>query len=775
MRRCLHCGLPIAGDRTGDFCCRGCEAAATLLHRLGLDAYYELRPGTGVPVDAPPETSEPWTLEPVPESGLELDVFGIACAACVWTLERLFEHHGRGTAGAIEIDPTLGLVSLRTSEGFDLPAFTSDAASLGYTLKPRGSSAKRSESTGWLVRTALCLLLAGNTMLFASAGYFGLSEGPFFDLLSRLSIGAATLAMLVGGGPLLRAAWRALRRGVVHLDLPIAVGVVLGYASVLGHFVQTGRADHADVLTAFIALMLVGRTVRLRSVEKVSRQLAGDPALEALETRVLRNGHPQLVSVGAVKLGDALLLGRDELLPVAATLETCAARFGLEWIDGESEARIFEVGQVVPAGAFHRGDARIQLIATETFAQSRLVRLLSARAAPSESSDGYAVAYVLCVLLAALAAALTAADPISVVFAVLVVTCPCALGVALPLARTLAHARLRRAGLFVRSPDLLDRLRHTRHVVFDKTGTLTTGVLEEAGQAFESLTPAQRTALATLVSGTTHPKASALAEALARFDDTARACPDTRVDERVGEGVSMTFEGHRFGLGTPGPPGEADLVFRVDGAAVASFRLREELRPDARHDLETLRARGLRQTVLSGDRSTRVHAVARRLGLPLEEAIGDATPDGKAAFVATLGGGVLYVGDGLNDAPAMAAVGTAGGSVGCPAVHRPLVAARCDFWLTTPGLAPIVTGLEEANRLHHTVRALQTFAVLYNLTALGFAFAGALPPVAIAIAMPLGSLLALGFVLARHRPIGKPDRTSRRARGFSIDALEVAA
>ncbi|MBX3247244.1 MAG: heavy metal translocating P-type ATPase metal-binding domain-containing protein [Myxococcales bacterium] len=789
---CRHCALPLPLESSpwvrDGFCCPGCKTVHGVLRSGGLDAYYRLRGGVGVPVGELGRSERAWVEEVRGKSHLDLDVQGIHCAGCVWVLEELFQRHGRGN---IELDPTLGRAAMLVTEDFDLDGFVDDVEALGYRLGPASDEDVGSPaSDALLVRTGICLALAGNGMLFAAASYFGLdvSDGAIYRLLTRLAFGAATLAVLVGGSVFVKAAWQGLRRGVVHLDVPIALGVVLSYGGATWSFVRDGEARYADTVTIFIALMLLGRWLQERLLERNRRQLLADHGAEALRTRKVRRPEGEgadakgdvvaLVPAVEVREGDVLQLGAGDLVPVEATLlpalgegaDDEGASFSLDWIDGESEPREVRVGETIPAGAFYVGLTARRVRASESFETSAVRRLLQKTRAVSGDPGHWwqrvARWYVLGVLVVAAGAFATwwaledAARAVEVATAVLVVTCPCAFGIATPLAYELAHGRLRRRGLFVRTRGFLDRARDVTRVVFDKTGTLTTGRLRLVDEApLDALTPDELGVLASLAAASMHPKSQAVARAL-----EARAIIGSALDvcEVAGRGVSVSLLGVEHRLGAPSWAAEgarvdgADLVYAIGGRARAALRTEERLRPDAAAELAALADAGYETWILSGDDPRRVAALAAEVGVPAERALGGRDPDAKAAFVAAHDPDhTLMIGDGLNDSLAA----TTALCAGTPAIDRPFLASRSDFYFTTPGLGPILDALATAAELGRTVRALLAFAVAYNVVAVTIAWLGFMQPWLAAILMPASSIASLAYALM----VLGPRTTARRA------------
>lgn len=751
---CRHCGLELASrqrpwEKEG-FCCLGCRAVFGLIHEGGLQRFYTLGGGRGVPVGSldRPET-RPW-LEECGEA-LDVDIQGVHCAGCVWLLDELFARHG---TGHFDLNPTLGRASIRVDEGYDLQGFVDDVESFGYRVGPAGEVP---EPDGMLVRVGLCLALAMNGSIFSVATYLGLREGPVFHLLHQLSWGAALLAVWIGGSVFIRAAYQGLRRGLVHLDLPIALGVVLSFTGASIAFLRTGEAHYADTVTVFIALMLLGRWLRERVVRRNRKLLLEDRGLEQLTATVLRDG-PNLVPCMQLAVGDTLLLRPGDLVPVRATLLDAGA-VSLDWIDGESEPHPHDVGEEIPAGAFNVGRTPLRARVEERFEDSNVVRLLregTSLAAVSKDAWWSRVAgiWVLVVLVLGAAGFLLWWHQgwevaLSVSTAVLVVTCPCAFGIAVPLAYELAHARLRRRGVFVRSGTLLDRLRRVRRVVFDKTGTLTTGRLRLTNpEVLDELDAPTRSVLATLAMASHHPKSRALADALG-----ASAIELDRIELHHGLGVEALHEGVRYRLGSARWVGAAtgDLAFSATDqrGRTWAFETAEDLRPAARTELEALGAQGLSTAILSGDLQGRVDAIAHELGVPTEHALGEHTPDAKAAYIrAHEPDATLMIGDGLND---RLAAGVALCS-GTPAVDRPFMASRCDFYFTTPGLGAVKDALDVAHSLHRDVRNVLRFSVLYNAFAALAALAGVMQPWMAAVLMPLSSISVLLYVSASARP-----------------------
>ncbi|MFK7984890.1 MAG: heavy metal translocating P-type ATPase metal-binding domain-containing protein [Sandaracinaceae bacterium] len=760
--RCDHCAAPLRGDEPDAFCCGGCRRVHGMLHGLGLERYYALRDGAGVPVGEASERDQKW-LEPMLEQvatgdalcRLTMDVQGIHCAACVWLIEELTRREP--AAKRVVVNPTRGRIELVVDPGFDLFRWVEGVEGLGYLLGPALKTAAR-ETDDLTLRMGISIALAMNTMMLALAMYLGLSEGPVYELARQITFALGSATVLVGGSWFVKSAWRAARQGLVHLDLPIAVGIVLAFAgSVVSFFTRAG-ADYFDTVAIFVALMLVGRWIQARIVARNRDRLLASDGVEGLLARRREGAEVKLVRCVDLVEGDELMLAPGDLVPVAAELGT-AARMRLDWIDGESAPREFGAGQTAPAGAFHASDSAIVARCLTDFAESPLVDLLTPNDArtdgPGHLGDGIARLYVGAVLGLAAAGFLywwsvgTLGDAVSVSTAVLVVTCPCAFGIAAPLAHELVRARLQQAGLFARTTSLLSNAAAVTRVVFDKTGTLTTGTPQLASVAsLAALNDGERAALLKLATQSTHPKSRAVVDALAQVGGRVLVSNDgdSVVQEAAGCGVQTRVDGRLHRLGRPDWAApehelpESDLVYAIDGRPAAVMQTRETARPDAAEEIRRLEAAGYETWILSGDQTAKVRALAASLGVPADRAIGDASPEGKASWLAAHGPEqTLFVGDGINDSLA-ADVALVSGT---PAVDRPFMAARSDFYFVTAGLEPIRAVLAASHRLRRVVRADLAFALTYNAGAVALALVGLVEPWVAAILMPLSSVATL--------------------------------
>jgi P-type Cu2+ transporter len=734
-----------------------------LLRGQGLDRYYALRSGPGLAVaDAPRAAGDAaWmaaalqTVDTATGLGrLELDVEGIHCTGCVWLIQEIFRR--LHVEGQVVVNPALGTLALSVDGSFPLQAFAEQLRGVGYRLGPHRKDDRR-PSDDLLWRIGVCVALAMNAMIFAIARYAGLEGGTLETIFLWLELALATAALVVGGSVFFRAALKGLSRGMVHLDLPITVGLLLGYiGSAASLFADRLNGTYFDTLIVFTTLMLVGRFLRERVLERNRAQLLEDAGIEGLFCRRLEGTKVNVVPVTSIKRGDELLVAPGDVVPVAAVCGGEAASFSFDWVTGESDVRTFTRGQAVSAGAANATQVATRLEASEDFSHSRLLSLLRAPRpaarhgeAPSPFESAIARFWVPGVLLAAaggfafrFALGMGAWDGLSVAVAVLVITCPCAFGIATPLAHELVLARLRKEGLLVRSTTFLERALSVRRVVFDKTGTLTNGRLELADNApLRALPFPDRVALYNLASRSGHPKSAAIKAAIEA--EAQRFLDDVDVHEEPGHGLVGIIAGDSYRLGSPSGSGDADVVFSKNGREIASFKTREELRGDAKHEVRALAASGLDIWMSTGDSRERAASTAAEVGIARDHTLAGQTPEDKAAFInATDHADTLMIGDGVNDGPAVQAAHCSG----TPAAGRAFLASRADFYLLADGLRPVRMGLQAAKRLRQTLRRSLLWAITYNVAALGLCYAGIMTPLLCAVLMPCSSLISIAMV-----------------------------
>ena len=764
---CLHCELPLGGSwraELGRFCCEGCRTVYGLIKSEGLERYYELRSGGDAPPPLLRANSFAW-LEPLlaaaprSETGLvrlSLDVQGVHCAACVWLLEQLWNRE----KGAVElrINPALGRAEFAWhANELELSEYLRTVERFGYRFGAARKGDLRS-SRGLVLRLGVSCAAALNVMIFSLCYYAGLapSEGALYEVLGRWSFALATIALFAGGSLFFRSAYESLKRGIVHLDLPIALGIALGYGGSVWAWMARGpEAAYFDTITIFIALMVLGRWLQERVLQKNRLSILQSDGVDDLFTRRRRGGVLETVPASAIAPGDELWILPGDLVPVEGTLLGERATLSLDWITGESRPRAYASGETVPAGAFQAGDATVRLSAREAFAASRLHSLLGAGQSAQRSAhvksgtSRFASAYVAAVLLLAGAAFACwlhagAERAIEVALSVLVVTCPCALGLALPLAHELTHSALRRRGIFLCEPGFLQRVLAVRHILFDKTGTLTRGVLrltDASRVALASLDPQARALLADATARSLHPTSRAIHAELARGAPTP-IDTSLEVREEAGRGLEIR-RGERCWTLERGTGG---TLFREGERVLAVIEIEEELKRDARVELERLQQGGFAVHLLSGDRPERAARVGAELGLQPQRVHGALTPEDKARYVRELDRGDTWmVGDGINDAPAFDAAACAA----TPAVDRPSLPARADLFYLGDGVCAVRVTLEWARRLSCVLRTNLVLAVVYNAVVVALCFAGQVSPLVAAVLMPLSSLCFLSLTTLR--------------------------
>ncbi len=784
---CAHCGLPVAPGlfepaAVRQFCCAGCRAVYEAIHDQGLERFYDLR-GDAPPVAARTtgrtyeEFDDPAFRElycrPLPGGtcGIDLYLEGVHCAACVWLVERL----PRLLDGVAEARLEFGRSRARVvfdPRAVQLSAVGRQLDRLGYPAHPyrgaRRAELERRATRADLLRLGIAGACAMNVMGIAFALYGGLLHGmePQFLALFRWTSFLVSLpALAVGGSVFFRGAWRALRAGGLHMDLPISLGILVGFGSGAWNTLRGAGDVYFDSVTLLIFLLLLGRFLQAR------RQRAAADAAELLHAltpstaRLLDGAQVRVVPVEALAAGARVEVRAGDTVPADGVVERGDSALDLSVLTGESRPAEVGPGDRVAAGAVNRAAALVVRVeaAGEHTRLGRLMRLVeehAQRKAPivqlADRLSGWFVAAVLA-LAAATAALWLAIDPARALdhaVALLIVTCPCALALATPLAVGSAIGQAARAGLLVKGADVLERLTHPGRFWLDKTGTLTEGQVrlirwcgDEAARGYAAAVEAQ----------SAHPVARALVEAVGPRPWSARD-----VAETTGKGIEGLVSGRTVVVGSPafvagrasGPPedvarelermrrdGLTPVVVALDGAVVACAGFGDRLRGEAASCVAALRSLGWRVGILSGDDPRAVAAVGAALGLATGDCRGGVSPEQKLEAVADAGAGgtVVLAGDGVNDAAALGAAG-----VGI-AVHGGAEAAlaAADVFSARPGLQPLVDLLDGASRVMRVIHRNLAFSLVYNIAGATLAMAGLIDPLVAAVLMPASSLTVI--------------------------------
>jgi Cu2+-exporting ATPase len=802
---CAHCTLDVPAGLIEEgaerqFCCTGCRTAYAILHEHGLGQYYAFGEKRDAPVRPTGKKYEEFDHEafsslyvkPV-QGGLcstELYLEGVHCSSCVWLVERVpllltgvvrAELDIRRARAHLEWDPAV----------VHLSAIAQQLDVLGYPPHPyRGVAAetmRRKEDRAMLMRIGIAGALAGNIMLLALAMYSGWFSGMeaeyerYFRVISLL----LTIPSLFGPGWLFfQGALASVRTRRLHIDLPIAIALLAGFIRGAANTISGSGPIYFDAVGTLVFLLLSGRFLQNRGQRAAAdaAELLGSLAPNA--ARVVDEQGERELPVEALLPGMVMAVRAGETFAADGDVLYGRSAVDCSLLTGEPRPEPVEPGQRIYAGTVNlTGPLTVKV--TQAGEMSRLGALLrrmeesARRRAPvvqlANSIAGWFVAIVLVVAAAAYMYGLKH-DPVRALdnaIALLVVTCPCALGLATPLAITMGIGRAARKGILIKGGDAIEALNRPGLILLDKTGTVTEGrVRLVRWEGAESAKPL----VAALERQSNHPIAIAVQQAW----PVVEALDAQDIQQTVGGGIEGTVAGHRVVVGAPtfvarrtgaaddapdvkieafAEEGLTPVWVAVDGAVVARAGFGDPLRADALTSIDRLRALGWRVALLSGDHPAVVRGTAQRLGIALGDAIGGASPEDKLRRVedARGRGTVLMVGDGVNDAAAIAAatvgVGVHGGA------EASMSAA--DVYLSRPGLGPLVELVEGAHRTMLVIRNNIIFSIAYNILGATLALLGILDPLIAAVLMPMSSLSVVV--------------TSWRSRTFDVPVARGAA
>ncbi len=740
----------------------------------GMESYYQMRdapePGAGRP-DPGDDEWRVFDRDDMLEAFSERDgdiatvsvyVAGMYCSACSWLIETTLGRTDGVTAA--EVNPVTHRVRVTfRPETIGLGRLLASLARLGYKPQPLApESVERPELIEQ--RSALKRLLVASlgmmqAMMFAVAlyagDYQGIDEG-MQGFLRIVSFIVTTPVVFYSARPFFTGAIRGLRARQPGMDLPVSIAVGSAYVASVFSTLTNGEAVWYDSVSMFVFFLTLGRFLEMRARHRaVDRTVALTSVLP--NTVTLQDGaERRVVPVASLVAGDRIVVGPGESIPADGRLLAGETNVDESLLTGESKPVARRPGDTVIAGSVNR-DASIEIEVSRTGVDTTLgaisrmsERARYARPAFVRLADRIA-SYVVVILLVVAAVVATAwyllepSRAFVVTLSVLVVTCPCALALATPAAFAAAGSRLSELRLLITQGEAIEAISRADRFVFDKTGTLTYGRPAITDCRVMDASLSERDAMriaAALEADSTHPIAQAFQTSEPRIVAT-----DCRAI--AGLGVSGDVEGRTWRLGKREfvesvPDDEAARSTRVwlgmDDRALAVFEIADELRADAAETLSRLRENGSKITLLSGDAEGPVRLAAEALGI--EDAHWSCTPEGKLDLIRqyqSAGETVVMVGDGINDAPVLAA---ADASI-APAHAASLAQTSADVIMLGEHLSPVVTIVRITRQTMRIVRQNLGWAIVYNAGALPLAALGLVPPWLAAIGMSASSLIVV--------------------------------
>ena len=796
---CYHCGLPIPeavdlpvriGGEDRAMCCYGCQAVAQSIVENGLEDYYRSRDAMPEsPREAMPAILDQMALfdhadfqksfvkelgEGEREASLLLE--GITCSACIWLNE---QHVGKlPGVTAVDINYATRRARVRWDESkIKLSDILTAIAAIGYRAYPydaaKNEEVSRKERRGAMWRLWVAGFGMMQVMMYAYPVYIadGDMSADIESLMRWASLVLTLPVVFYSSAPFFRNAWRDIKLRRVGMDVPVALGVGLAFiASCWATFIQGGEV-YFDSITMFVFFLLGGRYLEMTARQKAlsvtealtkllpafAQKLPGFPDSRETEQKV----------VADLQAGDYVLVRPGEIVPADGRVVEGVSCANEALLTGESLPVPKQAGDSVTGGSINAESplvVRVEQIGQGT-RLSAIIELMERASLEKpkivELADRIASYFVFALLIVALLTALgwylvEPSQALWVTVSVLVVTCPCALALATPIALTVTAGSLARDGLLVTRGHAIETLARATHFVFDKTGTLTTGHMHLLD--VRPLADQDREQCVAIAASVEQASEHPLALALRHAAGSMSLVPAIDSLSEPGQGIEAVVDGQRYRVGRPAyalalsgaelPGGAAEWLESGDTVvllanthgAVALFRIGDQLRPEAKRLIDDLRGAGKTIVLLTGDAPAVARRVAGELGIDNVRA--GVTPAEKHACVTELqaaGAVVAMVGDGVNDAPVLAqaqvSIAMGGGAQ--------LARTQSDFVLLSENLGHLHKGLGRAGFALQVIRQNLWWSFAYNVVALPAAIAGYVTPWMAGIGMSLSSLLVV--------------------------------
>ena len=788
---CYHCELPIPSDfnktieilgQQRAVCCEGCFAVADMIVRNGLEDYYKFRTEPG---EKPEEIANleaelsAYDQKQLQQDFLTSTIEGknsillfaeqIRCSACAWLLERTL-NRVEGVK-SIQVNVSAQIIHLTwDSEVVKLSDLLKKMHHIGYTATPYKQeetiAKQKSIQKSWLKRLGLAGLGMMQVMMFAVALYLGAFKGMASEyqwLIRNVSFLIATPILFYSGYPFYSSAFAALKNKQLNMDVPITLALFVAYsASLWALFTESGEV-YFDSVTMFIFFLLIGRYIEFRVRQQVSERVykGNSSAPSFAEKYDPESDTYTAIPTNAIKDGDLLLVRAGKQAVVDGELISQNAELNLSMLNGEFLPTSLYQGQRILAGSINNHQPFVMKAERSEGGSywDKLLRLQEAALLDkpragllADKVARYFVSAILLIasLVAAYWVSVGSEDALWITLSVLVVSCPCALSLATPVAMTCGTLAYNKKNILIKGQDFLQAAAEITDIVFDKTGTLTSGVVSV--DTIETYEGYDKNEALQIIAALEHQSEHPIAKAFIRYYSSKVSAESISFLPFKGVSGKVKDKNYYFGsfrglssntqkqLGQGDKPLNDALFLLQDDTLVAMVTLKDELRQDAKEVCEKLIAKGYKLHLLSGDPSTQVALVANQLGF--HDWQNNAQPQQKLDYIRGLqenGRKVLMVGDGVNDAPVMSAANASIAMANAADITR----TSADCYLLADQLSYVDFILQKAKSTQATIKQNLAWAIGYNVTMIPLAAMGYIPPYIAAIGMSLSSIVVV--------------------------------